>query len=284
MVMIALAPTMVLAADVRVTIDGQPVEFPVSDPVILDNRTLVPIRPVFEALGFYVSWEQTTQTATLVRHDFTVIIAIGSDVFTTNGQPHTLDVSAQNINASTKVPIRAVLESVGYEVAWDSSTRTVIITTPLPSFTIPNRRLTAEEAAEWISVYDALGGMDAFELEVVRLVNVERAARGLNPLEVNYTLMMSSRFKSQSMYDLSYFSHISPAYGTSDIILREVFEFQWRNAFGENIGWGQPPLSPEAVVQAWMNSPNHRDNILSPNFTQIGVGQYDIYWTQQFSG
>jgi uncharacterized protein YkwD len=57
------------------------------------------------------------------------------------------------------------------------------------------------------------------------------------------------------------------------------------SAAGENIAEGQQ--SPQAVMTAWMNSPGHRSNILSPSYTQIGVGAAKdsrgvIYWTQQF--
>ena len=58
-------------------------------------------------------------------------------------------------------------------------------------------------------------------------------------------------------------------------------------AAGENIAMGQ--TSPEQVMNGWMNSEGHRKNILSPNFTQIGVGiaknaEGRLYWTQQFIG
>ena len=111
---------------IRVTIDGVPVVFADQDPTIVDGRTLVPVRGVFEALGFYVEWDGV-DTATLSRPDYTVTISIGVDTFTTNGAEFALDVPAQLINNRTMLPIRAVLESVGYSVDWDSETRTVII-------------------------------------------------------------------------------------------------------------------------------------------------------------
>jgi uncharacterized protein YkwD len=49
---------------------------------------------------------------------------------------------------------------------------------------------------------------------------------------------------------------------------------------GENIAKGQ--RSPQEVMDAWMNSQGHRENILSPNFTMIGVGYYNGYWVQEF--
>jgi len=127
---LALIPTTVVHAnDIRVTINGQQVFFPDQQPTIVDSRTLVPVRGVFEALGFEVDWDGETSTAILERHDYTLLIPIGSPTFTTNGVVHTLDVPAQIIGGRTMLPIRFPLESVGYEVDWDGATRTVIITT-----------------------------------------------------------------------------------------------------------------------------------------------------------
>ena len=90
------------------------------------------MRGVFEQLGFIVSWNGDLRQATLTNDNFSVILTIGSDIFTTNGINHTLDVPAQIVSGSTMLPIRAVLESVGYYLDWDSATRTVLITTAPP--------------------------------------------------------------------------------------------------------------------------------------------------------
>ena len=112
---------------ITVTIDNTPVNFADQPPVIVDNRTLVPVRGVFEALDFDVSWNEQARQATLSRANATIVITIDSATFTTNGVSHTLDVPAQIIGGRTMLPIRAVLESVGYDLAWDEATRTVII-------------------------------------------------------------------------------------------------------------------------------------------------------------
>ena len=117
------------ARDVRVTIDGSHVVFPDQQPVIVDGRTLVPVRGVFEALGFDVTWDSVTSAAILERLDYRIVIPIGSPTFSTNGRSHSLDVPAQLMNNRTMLPLRFPLESVGYELDWDSSTWTVIIST-----------------------------------------------------------------------------------------------------------------------------------------------------------
>ena len=127
------AATALHANEINVTIDGVAVDFEGQPPVIVDGRTLVPVRGVFEALGFNVDWHQPTQTATLTSADYAIIISIGSGSFTTNGASHILDVPAQIIGGRTMLPIRAVLESVGYNVDWEAATATVLISTESPS-------------------------------------------------------------------------------------------------------------------------------------------------------
>ncbi|MCL2372272.1 MAG: stalk domain-containing protein [Defluviitaleaceae bacterium] len=112
-----------------VTIDGQPVVFDGAQAVNVDGRILVPVRGVFEALGFEVEWQEGTRTAVLTRGGFTIRIMIGSDTFTANGVVHDLDVPAQIIQDRTMLPIRAVVESVGYDVDWDEANRIIVITT-----------------------------------------------------------------------------------------------------------------------------------------------------------
>jgi len=125
-----MMPMVTLANDtITVTIDGQAVEFADQGPVIVGGRTLVPVGEVFESLGFAPNWRGSTRTATLARHDFEIVIIVDSATFTTNGVEYALDEPAQIINGRVMLPIRAVLESVGYELDWVGATRTVVITT-----------------------------------------------------------------------------------------------------------------------------------------------------------
>ena len=130
---LTLVPMTGMAAqrdEITVTIDGVPVVFEGQGPTIIENRTLVPVRGVFEVLGFYPEWDSDARTATLTRHDYVVVLTIGSEVFTTNGVEHTLDVPAMLIGGRTLLPLRAVLTSVGYDdMDWVAATRTVVIRT-----------------------------------------------------------------------------------------------------------------------------------------------------------
>lgn len=123
---------------------------------------------------------------------------------------------------------------------------------------------------------------NAYEREVVRLVNAERAKVGLAPLTEDAALTRTARMKSRDMRDNRYFDHNSPTYGTPFQLLRAQ-GVAYRTA-GENIAMGY--ATPEAVVRAWMNSSGHRANILNASYTRIGVGYVadGSYWTQHFAG
>lgn len=124
--------------------------------------------------------------------------------------------------------------------------------------------------------------VSAFEKKVAELTNAERAKQGLKPLTLDSELSKVARVKSQDMKDKNYFDHTSPTYG-SPFDMMKSFGISYRAA-GENIAQGQ--TTPEQVVQAWMNSQGHRENIMNASFTHIGVGYVASgnYWTQMFIG
>lgn len=117
------------AGEVSVQLNGAPLQFDPNDvqPVIIDDRTMVPMRAVFEALGAEVSWDDSVKTAIGVKDGITIRIAIGSTTMYRNDTPVTLDVPAQLVQERTMVPIRAIAESFNYTVTWDDSTKTVNI-------------------------------------------------------------------------------------------------------------------------------------------------------------
>ena len=122
-------------------------------------------------------------------------------------------------------------------------------------------------------------GVSDLEQQVVDLVNQERAAYGLAPLTLNTELCNGARLKSQDMLDNGYFNHYSPTYG-DPFDMMEALGFNSWYAAAENIARGQK--TAEEVMNSWMNSPGHRANILSEEYTEIGVGYAGGYWTQWF--
>ena len=126
-----LTAAMVLGASVCAFADG--INVSVNDKVIdaqgviVDSRTLVPVRGVFEELGYSVEWDAETKTATL-SGEKTVVIQSGSTTFTVDGEVVTPEVPQQIIEDRFMLPLRAIGEAVGAEVDWDGETKTVIIT------------------------------------------------------------------------------------------------------------------------------------------------------------
>ena len=97
-------------------------------PVMENDRTLIPMRFLFEQMGAEVSWDETTNTATVSKASDVVSFSIDNTVATVNAQPKTMDVPARLINDKTYIPLRFLSEELGYTVEWDEEANTVIIT------------------------------------------------------------------------------------------------------------------------------------------------------------
>lgn len=118
--------------------------------------------------------------------------------------------------------------------------------------------------------------------QVLSLVNAERAKHGLSALTLDSTLSDAAAVRAKE--SAVSFSHTRPNGSDFSSIFRE-FGISYRRG-GENLAWGQK--TPEAVVQAWMNSSGHRANILNSGYQKIGIGSYTkadgtIYWAQLFT-
>ena len=341
-----------LPGQIRIRLDGQFIDTGDRPPVIIDGRTLVPLRATMEALGFYVGWNGITGTATMIKPGYGIAVTIDSRMMVVNTPEVTnktvsLEVPPQLINGRTMVPVRAISEATGFEVNWDGESRivdvnrqgssydnvesnkqnnnvitnvyngsninyiqnndveNVITETMIPvlfdtlalltsdelmalAATAPNyidtrsatilpsdRRLTGAELDAWVAEYKALGGINSFELEVIRLINEYRASHGLNPLAISTELSMAARFKAQGRLDLNYSGHWSPIYGNA-LDRAEMFghvsvDEGWHTVL-ENIAGGQP--TPERVLQTWLNSPGHRAAILTTGpASSVGIGR-----------
>ncbi len=120
-------PNLTAKPHITVTVNGKPIDFDQS-PTIMDGRTLVPIRAIFEILGATVDWNGETQTVTSKKESTSITLTIDSKTMYKNGKAVMLDVPAQLIGNRTLVPARAVAEAFGCNVDWDNDTKTVIIT------------------------------------------------------------------------------------------------------------------------------------------------------------
>ena len=123
---------------------------------------------------------------------------------------------------------------------------------------------------------------NSFQIEVVRLVNIERRKRGLAPLSISNRLSEAAAIRANEI--VQKFSHTRPDGSSYHTVIKNVGYMH--PYVGENIAAGRK--SPEEVMNAWMNSNGHRAAILNPNYTEIGVGvnyedgYYGISWVQLF--
>ena len=116
-----------MADDITVLLDGNAIEFDVA-PIIENDRTLVPLRAIFEALGAQVEWDGENETVISAKGNNICVLQIGGKMFV-NGVEKELDVPAKIVEDRTLVPLRAVSEAYECKVDWNGDTRTVTITT-----------------------------------------------------------------------------------------------------------------------------------------------------------
>lgn len=113
---------------ITVTLNGDKIEFDVQ-PQLIDNRTMVPLRKIFEAMGAVVDWDDNTQTVTATKDSERVIATINNKNVYISGETKILDVPPMVVNDRTLVPVRFVAESFGANVDWVDNTQTVVIRT-----------------------------------------------------------------------------------------------------------------------------------------------------------
>lgn len=113
--------------EITVNLDGRNINFDVA-PQIINGRTMVPLRAIFEALGSTVNWDSSTRTVIAKKSGTTVSLTIDSSSMTVNDSLVSLDSPACIIEGRTLVPVRAVSEAFGTNVNWNANTRTVTIT------------------------------------------------------------------------------------------------------------------------------------------------------------
>lgn len=270
-ILVMLMVTMLLSTgvlaenqEVKVMIDG--VQLQTDSPArIVNSSTLVPLRAIFETLGSEVYWENSTKTVTGIKNNDKILLQIGNPKASLNGKEIILDSPPIIVSSRTLVPVRFIAESLGSNVDWDSKTRTVII---------ENKDKTQNTAQD---------KSNPIEFEILELVNIERAKVGLPALKMNEQLSKIARMKSNDMADGNYFSHTSPTYGSSFDMMKQ-FGINYNEA-GENIAKGYS--GSKGVMNGWMNSESHKENILDYDFKALGVGYVNKnginYWTQMFT-
>ena len=239
---LAVAGPALAANEVKVILDGRALNFDVP-PQMVNGRTLVPLRVIFEELGASVDWNENTQTITATKGNTTVSLRIGNNVLTRNSTSVTLDVPAQLINKRTMVPTRAVAEAFGADVKWDSVAQTVFITNNTTTYTPPVNNTTDTttntttntgldnanngEYTEIISYYRELklGGHDKDEA-IENLVNSVAQKLGISDEQKLYELR-NSAFEAYDANNLGYALNDINRDGSPELffIIDEYYDF-----------------------------------------------------------
>lgn len=246
---------------IRLMIDGKVIETD-AKPIASNGRTLVPIRAVSENLHAEVTWNNQSQQVSLNFDSLDLIIEmkINSNIYYINGQAGEMGTAPKIVNGHTLVPIRFISESLGFEVKWDSKDKIVSI----------------------YSKASKKNPLEDMEDKMFELVNIERDKNKLPRLKVDEELRDLARLKSKDFDDNNYFNHNSAKYG-SPFDMMKKFGIKYKVA-AENIAGNQ---SVEEAHIRLMNSPGHRENILNPQITHIGIGiaenkTYEYGFTQMF--
>lgn len=139
---------------------------------------------------------------------------------------------------------------------------------------------------EDVQTYQSRALANLSTLDLVSLTNLERAKYNLKPLLVNERLELASELKAKDMSNFGYFDHVSPAGVTPWYWFRQA-DYVYSHA-GENLAVSFS--TSQGLFNAWINSPTHRKNILSPHFNEIGIssvpgerkGKKTVYVVQHF--
>ncbi len=258
-------------SDITLTLNGEVLNSDVA-PVIVNDRTMVPFRAIFEALNIEVNWSDALRKVYATSDGVTVILTVDSTKMLVNDEMITLEAAPFIMNDRVLVPVRAVCEALKCTVDWDGANRIVKIKTAgyvEPSYT------------------ETIGGDPAyikkeheFDKELLELVNKERASLGLGSLSLDTMLSSVAAAHSEDMAERDYIDHTNPdGVGPFDRI--DAAGISYVSA-AENIASGF--ATAEKVFNSWMNSEKHKANLVNPEFGKIGIGYYaggtnGTYWT-----
>jgi len=119
--------TVTVKQEVSVLVNGRPLQSDVPSFINGDDRTMVTLRAIAEALGAKVDWDEATQTITITLGDKVVKLVIGQNSYTVNGQEHSMDTAAAVTGGRTVVPARVIGEALGAKVGWNPQTSAVTV-------------------------------------------------------------------------------------------------------------------------------------------------------------
>ena len=181
----SLQSTVLAEDEINVFVDGKKVEFDVS-PVIVDGRTLVPVRAVFEELGASVDWDKDNQKVVSSKGDISISLTVNENKLVKNGEEIALDVPATITDGRTLVPVRAISEAYGCYVGWSSAKKAVVV-------------ISDTETTEVMNVCGESVGVDYFNYWLLSSVYSAANSFGASPADIEK--MWDSDFGGASLGD-----------------------------------------------------------------------------------
>jgi len=238
-------------------------------PVIVNSRTLVPIRAIIEAMEGKILWEQNTQKITIELSDKIIELIIGSNIAYVNDEQKELDTAPEIINGRTLLPIRFISENLGYNVDWNANEQIITIentSIALSEEAALNNQL--EETGKTIVVYFSNTG------------TTEKAANYISE-ELNADIFKIKAVEPYTSEDLNYSNSSSRAnIEQNDTNARPEIENKIENIeqfdvvyLGYPIWWGQAPK----IMSTFLESYDFSGKTIIPFCTShsSGIGSSD---------
>jgi len=269
------------AADdsITVIVDGNAVNFTDIQPRIVEGRALVPIREVFEMMGFSVTWSRGTSSARIRNGDTLVTARIGEDFITVNGVRRSGDVPPQIYDGRFMIPLRLVAEATGKNVYWNGDTRTAYITSPPVvyerklDFTYEMWSIFHMSERTNVQVFTCLDDLAVFISRYRDLIE------GIRSHSINYMYQVDSFVMTLEQYTECFFYDHALV-----IILFALRTYAWPGSMESISESGtitiarmmyQPPLPTQGIDNSWASIIELRNDIVPDSFSV----NYNDIWT-----
>jgi uncharacterized protein YkwD len=263
-----------------ITVDGA--ELVGVQTVNRDNRLLVPLRSIFEALGAAVKYDPDTKQITATKGTISVKLTVNSPVVEVDGNPLLIDVPPLIVEGRVYVPVRFIGTSLGAHVKYFAETETVVISTEAPPPTVTKPAIVAGDLSpETGNPTQMTEDEFAKAIEVIVLVNEERRKKGVPLLEYRNVDLFNAAYARAKELPGS-FSHTRPDGSKFATIFPQI---TYKIA-GENLA--KNFHSAASAIEGWLGSTGHREAILDRRFSSTAVGVYSYggtyYWVEFFIG
>lgn len=304
---IIMLSTSAYANNITMWFDGEQLQ-PLTEPIIKEGRTLVPIRVASEALGAEVDWVDETRMVTVKSDDVNIKLWIDQTDVVVNGEtiPIPYGIPPEIQNSTTLVPLRFVAETLGLKVKWVEETREIYMTKELETndknITSTPKLLSVNSNGQQVNL-EFQGNIDdftSFRLDNRFVVDISNTSVNSSPLDVNGKLIRQIRFGDQGdgtirvvldlMPNVTYSAGVSEHLKGNKSIIRislfpisEINETIYVDYKIDNLGASQQvnPSPPEIVNE---ETPKENDNVeLNSNITKTQYNStFENYVNVQF--